>query len=233
MLSAGVGTTVTWHIEVMPLPSAAVALIWVVPKDMATIFPLLSTVAIELFELDQLISLFVAVKGLTSAETVADSPTCNETEVGLRTMEETGVGTTVIAHWALISGLDADAAYIVALPTETAVTTPFSSTEATFELLEVQTMDLSEAFAGATVAESATVSVAFKDADALESVTLVTGMPCTLILQVAVTPEPSTAEQVMMTSPGAIADTRPFAETEAIAGLLLLHSTSLVDAKVG
>lgn len=121
----------------------------------------------------------------------------------------------------------------IALPKAMAVTTPLSSTDAISWLLEVQTIDLSVALAGVTIAESATFSVTFKLALLFERVILLTGIPVTLISQVAVTLDPSSAEHVITTSPGESAETRPLDDTEASAELLLFHSTSLIEAKDG
>ena len=114
------------------------------------------------------------VVNLTS---VTVSPAFSEAEVLLSVTLVTGVACTVIAHEADLSPA---LAVMVAVPTFFAVTTPLV-TVATEASDVVHVTVLSVASSGLTVAVSVTVSPAFSEAEVLLSVTLVTGVACTVI----------------------------------------------------
>ena len=121
---------------------------------------------------------------------------------------------------------------IVALPASFAVTTPFELTVATFGLLDVHLTLLSVVFEG--------ITVALRVADLpITSVRLLLlrltdeGLTfLTVTVHLPVLP-PSTDVHVIVTLPGLIAVTTPFAFTFAILVLLDVHFTSLTEAFEG
>ena len=84
-----------------------------------------------------------------------------------------------------------------------------------------------------TVAVRVTVSVALRLALVLLRTMDLTGTPLTDTIHSAFTPDPSTAAAVIVVVPIPVAVIKPLEDTVAISGLELVHSNSLVDAKVG
>ena len=80
------------HVPVFPLPSAAVAVIVVLPAATAVTSPSLSTVATDVLLLVHVTNLFVAFIGLTVAVKVTFSPTFNVFVVSLKFTPVTGTG---------------------------------------------------------------------------------------------------------------------------------------------
>ena len=99
----------------------------------------------------------------------------------------TAMGFTVTVHVAFLPPSDV-VTVIVAVPTETAVTTPEEDTVATDGLFEDQVTDLFVALAGATVATSVPVSPSTRTREVWSSVTPVTEMGLTVSAQVAFLP---------------------------------------------
>ena len=137
----------------------------------------------------------------------------------------TGVATTVIAQVAVLSPA---LAVMVAVPTFFAVTRPLD-TVATVASVVLQVMVLSVASLGLTVAVSVTVSPAFKEADVLFKVTLVTGVATTVIVQVAVL---SPALAVMVAVPTFFAVTTPLFTVATVASEVI-QMTVLSVASLG
>ena len=169
--------------------------------------------------------LSVASLGLTVAVSVTVSPAFKEAEVLFKVMLVTGVATTVIVQIAVLSPA---LAVMVAAPTFLAVTTPLF-TVATVASEVVQVTVLSVASLGLTVAVSVTVSPAFKEAEVLFKVMLVTGVATTVIVQVAVL---SPALAVMVAVPTFFAITTPL-NTTATASSEDVQKTVLSVASSG
>ena len=112
---------------------------------------------------------------------------------------------------------------ITAVPAETALTTPFSSTVATSALSLAQVILPLVAFSGATVAVSVPVSPTVRDISSLSRLTPVTGT-VTVTVQLAVR-LPSSVVTVMTAAPAETAVTTPFSSTVATVSSLLVHVT--------
>ena len=140
------------------------------------------------------------------------------------------VGTlTVTLHVALCPP-SAVVAVIVAVPTETALTTP-PSTVATLELLVVHTTVLSVALLGDTVALSVRLSPTSMAAEVLSRATPVTSMdPVTVTSHVALYP-PSVVVAVMVAVPAETAETFPLLTVATLA--LLVDHLTVVSAPAG
>lgn len=95
MLSAAVGDTVTSQKDVIPEPSAAVAVIRAVPSDTAVTIPVALTVATSVLDDFQVTDLSVAVEGATVAESWIVFSIFISAEVRLMVMDSTGVFPTV------------------------------------------------------------------------------------------------------------------------------------------
>ena len=117
---------------------------------------------------------------------------------------------------------------MVAAPTFLAVTTPLF-TVATVASEVVQVTVLSVASLGLTVAVSVTVSPAFKEAEVLFKVMLVTGVATTVIVQVAVL---SPALAVMVAVPTFFAVTTPLFTVATVASEVI-QVTVLSVASLG
>ncbi len=135
---------------------------------------------------------------------------------------------TVTVHVA-VSPFAVDAV-IVAFPSLTAVTDPFSSTVAISGSLDVHVTVLSEAFSGSMVAVIVFVSPSVSERVVGSRVMPVIGVGTTVTAHVAVLP-PQVA--VMVASPRAMAFTFPSASTVAISGLLEVQVTVLSVASSG
>ena len=145
----GVATTV---ISQVALLSPAFAVIVAVPTFLAVTTPLL-TVATVASDVLQVTVLSVASSGFTVAVSVTVSPAFNETEVLLKLISSTTIGSTFTTHEA---SLFPQVAFMVAWPTLCAVTVP-SSTIATESSEEDHLIVLSVVASGRTVAERCTV----------------------------------------------------------------------------
>ena len=121
---------------------------------------------------------------------------------------------------------------IVAVPAALAVTRPELPTVATFVLSDDHVTLLSVASLGYTVADSCLVSPIYKVAVEVLRDMLVTGF-FTVTEQVAFTPLPSLALQVIVAVPAALAVTRPELLTVATFVLLDDHVTLLSVALLG
>jgi hypothetical protein len=196
---------------------------------MATIMPLLFTVATSGLLLVHVIFLFVALAGAMVAVNVCVKPGWSEKVVWLNVTPVTGIGTMVIWQVA-VKPPSAVVAVIVALPAEMAVTTPVLLTVATSGSLLVHVTLVLVALAGCTVATRVRVSLMPKVANTRLRVTPVTGTR-TVMVQVAVR-LPSCVVAVMMAVPSALAVTTPLV-TVATVVLLLVHVTVLFDAVSG
>ena len=113
--------TVTEQVPFTPLPSFAVAVIVTLPALTPETTPLELTVAIAVFELDQVTVLSSAFEGVTVAEMVTEAPVLIFVAEGLREMPDTRIGVTVTVQVALLFPAFA---VIVAVPTAFAVTVP-------------------------------------------------------------------------------------------------------------
>ena len=145
------------------------------------------------------------------------------------TMPVASVSITVTSHSAFRPLVVA--AVIIALPTLTAVTRPFSSTFAMDESEEVQKTDLSVVVSGSTVASSCSVSVAFSVAVFLLSDIAPARVGTTLTFREAETPD--LAVMLIVVEPSERAVTLPSSSTEATSGLELSKVRDLSVAVSG
>ena len=122
---------------------------------MALTTPSAETVATASLSLAQLISLLVALSGVTVASRVNSSPSVRESEVLLRAIPVTLMtfSFTVISHLAF-TPLSSDVAVIFAVPALMALTMPSAETVATASLSLVQVTSLLVALSGEIVASS-------------------------------------------------------------------------------
>jgi hypothetical protein len=159
----------------------------------------------------------------TVATSVVLWPTTRLTEGGWTVTLATGTAVTVTAALPLLSSL---VAVIVAVPADTAVTTPVELTAATAGLLDDQVTSRSVTivlFASLTVAVSVVVVPATRLFVAGVTMTLPTGAGVTV--SVALPDFPSLVA-VMVAVPGATAVTTPLPDTVATNVLLELHVTT-------
>ena len=147
--------------------------------------------------------------------------------------EVTSFGVTVTLHVAVTPEPSTATAVMFASPMLTAVTNPFSSTVATSSLSLVHVKPRLSASSGATVALSCAVKPFSIVSSLSSSITEVTSFGVTVTLQVAVTPEPSTAVAVMFASPTLTAVTNPFSSTVATSSLSLVHVKPGLSASSG
>jgi hypothetical protein len=139
---------------------------------------------------------------------------------------------TVILQYAFFPLPSRAAQVIVAVPFPTAVTLPVLETFATFVLLLFHATVLLLAAAGATVAFSVSDFPFTSFAVLLLIETLLISI-LTVILQVAFTPLPSLAVQMIVAVPFPLAVTFPALVTVATFVLLLFHVTVLLFAAAG
>ena len=219
------------------LPSAVVAVIAAVPAFTPVTFPVLSTVAIELFEDVQIIALFVAFTGVTVAIKLYVAPTASSSVSAVKLTAVTlTTGAMVLVNVQVAVLLpSAVVAVIIAVPAFTAVTFPVLSTVAIALLEVVQFTALFVAFDGATVADKLYVpptNNAFIVEVKLTDVTLTTGASATVTVQVAVL-LPSAVVAVIIAVPALIAVTFPVLSTAAIALSEVVQVTALFVAFAG
>ena len=159
--------TVTAHVAFAPLPSAAVQVMVAVPADTAVTTPLLFTVATLVFVLLHVSSLFVAFEGETVAVSAEVSPSVMESDVLLRVIEVTYTtfAFTVTSHVAFTPLPSAAVQVMVAVPADTAVTTPLLFTVATLVFVLLHVTLLFVAFEGETVAVSVEVSPSVSESE--------------------------------------------------------------------
>ena len=231
---ARVETTLTF--KEAETPDLAVMLIVVEPSERAVILPSSSTEATSGLELSKVRDLSVAVSGSTVTMIVLVSPTNisrSSPEIPIASlsimMPDASVSITVTSHSAFKPLVVV--AVIIALPTLTAVTRPFSSTVATVESEEVQKTDLSVVVSGSTVASSCRVSVAFSVAVFLLSDIAPARVGTTLTFKEAETPD--LAVMLIVVEPSKRAVTLPSSSTEATSGLELSKVTDLSVAVSG
>ena len=211
------------HVAVTPEPSTAVAVIFASPALTAVTNPFSSTVATSSLSLVHVKLRLSASSGATVAASCAVKLFSIVSSLSSSITEVTSFGVTVTLHVAVTPEPSTAVAVMFASPTLTAVTNPFSSTVATSSLSLVHIKPRSSALSGATVAASCAVKLFSIVSSFLLSVTEVTSFGETVTLQVAVTPEPSTAVAVMFASPTLTAVTNPFSSTVATSSLSLLH----------
>ena len=183
--SAGVAPTVTRHVAVTPEPSAAVAVIKASPRDIAVTRPSALTVATASLLDDHVTSLFVAVSGMTVAESRIVPDTCNAAVSRLSTMDDTGVDNTVTITSVFTPEPSTAVTVTTARPSLTAVTFPSASTFTIVSSLLLQDKFLFEAVSGSTVATSRALSVTLSDNSEGTTFIEVTGTSVTVTLQVA------------------------------------------------
>jgi hypothetical protein len=230
-------STVIADVAVKP-PFTVVTVMVANPSDTAVTTPLLFTVATAvLFEL-QLTLLLVALLGVTVAVSAVVPPNVViVADSGDTVTPVTGmvvVGLTVIADVA-VKLPSTVVTVMVALPADTAVTTPLLFTVATAVLFELQVTLLLVALFGAIVAVNVVVPpIVVIVAVGGATDTPVTGIGAidTVITEVAVYP-PSTVVTVMVAEPAAIAVTTPVLLTVATVVLPELHVTFLLVALPG
>ena len=147
--------TVTVHAAVLPLPSAAFAVIFAVPAFTRFTAPADVTVAMAILELDQVTFVLLALDGDTVALSVIVLPTFRDAVLLTDTDVTFTTGSvTVTVHFAVTSLPSTAAAVIVAVPADTAVTRPSPETVVTFVLLLVHSTSLISADSGSIVAAS-------------------------------------------------------------------------------
>ena len=191
-----------------------------------------STVAIASSLVFQVTSPLVTFSGSTVAVSCRVSPMSIVASGLSRAMLVATIGLTVMAQVAVSSVPSAVVAVIVTLPTERAVTRPFS-TVAIASSLVLQVTSPLVTFSGSTVAVSCRVSPMSIVASVLSRVMLVATIGLTVMAQVAVSSVPSAVVAVMVTLPTARAVTRPFSSTVAMVASLVLQVTSPLVTSAG
>ena len=194
-----------------------------------------STVATEVSDELQLTSLFVASAGVTVAVRVIVSPSSIVISLWSSVTPVTGTAfaSTVTAHVAVLPP-SLVFTVIVALPGVPAVTTPFSSTDATPASLVSHVTLLSPASSGVTVAVRVAVSPLVSVSSVLSRLTPVTATAFAFTVTVTVALKlPSFVVIVITAVPGPTAVTTPFSSTVTTLGLLDVNVTSLMLASDG
>ena len=135
----------TEQLAFTPEPSAAVAVIVVVPTLMAETSPVSETVAIAVLPLDQLTLLLVALEGFTVAVNVALLPIVISQGDGEIIIDVTGTVVTFTVQVAVTPDPSAAVAVIVAVPALMPLTSPVELTVATDVLLLLQVIVLVDA----------------------------------------------------------------------------------------
>ena len=159
-------------------PSAVVAVILTVPAALAVILPLASTVAILAFAEVQVTFLFVVLLGDTVAVNVRVFPTFKLADVLFNLTLVALIGfLTVTLHVATLFPSFVFTV-IVAVPVDTAVTFPNSSTVATLELLLSHIVFLFVALLGLIVASNFSLSHFNKVNDVLFKFIPITFITC-------------------------------------------------------
>ena len=229
MIGISFFSTVTVHSAVFPFE--LVAVIITVPAFFASTCPVVSTVAMSLLLLLQLISfLSVVFSGRTVAVSVVDSPSVSVALLLSIRTSVIGISffSTVIAQLAVFPF--SLVAVITAVPALLAVIVPSSDTVATASLLLLQlTLLLSVVFSGRTVAVSLCVFPSIIPTALSLRLTSVIGISffSTVTVQLAVFPFVLVA--VITAVPTLFAVTVPSSDTVATASLLLLQLMSLLS----
>ena len=228
------GSTVTLQVPVIPLPSAAVAVMIAVPGITAVTVPLDDTVATPagVLVIDQVTFLFVASIGNTFTFRLADSPSISVVSAGITVISstETVFGFTVTSQNAIFPPSWVEATMVV-LPAFNASTIPVLPTIATAGSLLLQFMVGLVALEGDTAAINCSDFPSSNISSGLFSVMLFTGT-ITVTTQVAVLP-PSCVVAVIVAVPGMRAETTPLAVTVATLLLVLVQFTVLLVASAG
>ena len=226
--------TVTVTVSVFVLSVDVVTVIVAVPTATAVTSPF-ATVAILGLSLSYLTSLFVAVVGVTVAIKVLSAPTFKESPSLSRFTPVTAmIDSVTVTVTVSVFVLSADdVTVIVAVPTATAVTSPFA-TVAILGLSLSYLTSLFVAVVGVTVAIKVLSAPTFKESPSLSRFTPVTAMIDSVTVTVTVSVFVLSADDVtvIVAVPTATAVTSPFA-TVTILGLLLAQLTSLLVAVVG
>lgn len=211
------------------VPSFVMAVIVALPSLIAVTTPFGLTVATFVFDDVQFNSLLLVVTGLKLAVKTRVFPGCIDAAVLSREILVANV-VTVTIHVAVFDPSTV-VTVMVAVPFDTAVTTPDALTVATDVLLLFQLTFVLDAVDGFTVATRVLVPPGLRDSDVLFRLTPVTGI-VTVTVQVAVF-APSTVVTVITAVPHAIPWTLPLSSTVATDSLLLCHVTSLFEAPAG
>lgn len=226
MRSTGTSCTVIAAVPVFP---SDVAVMVVLPTATPVTTPPDETVATEALLVDQVMAAPVTTTPFASravATSVVVAPTFRVTVVGATVTEFTGPGGAAATVIVAEPVFPFDVAVIVAVPTDTPVTTPPDETVALEELLVVQVMDApgtTAPSASRAIAESVVVAPTLTVAVAGVTVTVATGFGVMVTVAVPVFPS---LEAVIVAEPAATPVTTPLVETVAIARLLLLQATT-------
>ena len=226
--------TVTVQVAFLP-PSFVVTVMVAEPAAFAVTTPELETEAtVELLE-DQVTLLFVAFEGVTVAtrDWVSPSFIVRDVMFRLTPVTETVAALTVTEQVAVLPPSFV-VTEIVAVPAFFAVTTPLEETVATVVLFEDHVTFLFDAFEGATVATSVSVSPSVKVNVVLSRVTPVTATSgaLTVTVQVAFLP-PSFVVTVIVAEPAFFAVMTPVEDTVATVVLFDDQVTDLSVASDG
>jgi len=213
------------------LPSWVVTVMVAVPTEMAVTNPLAFTVATAVLLLLQLTVLLLAFAGATVGVSCCVAFMKRLAAVGFSVTPVTATGMAVMTQVAVLAP-SCVVAVIVAVPAVIAVTNPLVLTVATALLLLLQVIAWLLALAGAMLAVNCCVVFIGMVADAGVTVTPVTGIELTVILQVAVL-FPSWVVTVMIEAPGETAVTNPLVLKVATALLLLLQVMAWLLALAG
>ena len=216
------------HLAETLLPSFALAVMVAVPSLTAVTSPFASTVAMFSSEEVHARLLFVAFSGATLAFNANVSPSVSVCSVALSVMPSTSTtgAFTFMVHLAETLLPSVALTVMVAVPSLTAVTSPFASTVAMFSSEEVHARLLFDALAGSTLAVRFTVSPSSRVFSVIFSVMDATGMIDTFTVHVAFKFEPSLVVAVMVAVPSLIAVTTPSAFTVA---MLLSEELQVTD----
>jgi len=189
MPEAFLGVTVTIQLADRLLPSVVVAVIVAVSTATAVTIPFSSTVATEVLLLDQVTALLAASVGMIVAVSWEDVPASMLMLLLLSAMPVAFLGVVVTIQLADRLLPSVVVAVIVAVPTATAVTTPFSSTVAMFTLSLLQLTVVVETPSGVKMAVSVVVLPTSTEVDVLSNVipvAIVIGRIVEKLLQYAV-----------------------------------------------
>ena len=145
-----------------PVASLITAVIVVEPAPVAVTSPVASTVATSGSADDHSTNASGAPDGDVAATNMADSPTCNRTDVGVIVTGEVGGSVTVTAAVPVTPVPSFAVAVIVVEPAPMPLTRPAASTVATSGSADDQPTDASEASDGETVATSVMDSPTWK-----------------------------------------------------------------------
>jgi hypothetical protein len=215
--------TLTTQVAVL-LPSSVLTVMVALPTDTPVTAPF-DIVATALLLLFHVTFLLVALEGATVAIKVSEAPSIMVVDVLFKDtpVTATGAALTVTAQVAVLFPSSV-VTVIVALPADTPETMPLNDTEATVLLLLLHITFLLVALEGSIVATKVSDPPTVRLVMVLLSVTPVTatGAALTVTAQVAVL-LPSSVITVIVALPTDTPVTKPFEDTVATAGALLLH----------